>query len=116
VRHFPVYPVCEKSGQLIGLLRGQMLFEAQAVQLSAQPGEMVGVETEERLTTPWARSLKFRHPWLQINLFCGLLAAVVVGFFQETIDRMMRWRYSCLCSLVRPRTLVCRRSPCACAA
>jgi len=58
-----------KSGLLIGLVRGQMLFEAQAVELSAQPGEMVGVETEERLTTPWSRSLRFRHPWLQVNLF-----------------------------------------------
>jgi len=89
VRHYPVYPVCEKRGRLIGLLRGQMLFEAEAIELSAQPGEMVGVEREERLTTPWLRSLKFRHPWLQINLFCGLLAAVVVGVFQETIDRVI---------------------------
>jgi magnesium transporter len=89
VRHYPVYPVCEKPGQLIGLVRGQMLFEAQAVELSAQPGEMVGVETEERLTTPWLRSLKFRHPWLQVNLFCGLLAAVVVGMFEHTIDRII---------------------------
>jgi magnesium transporter len=89
VRHYPVYPVCEKTGRLIGLLRGQMLFEAEAIELSAQPGEMVGVEREERLTTPWPRSLKFRHPWLQVNLFCGLLAAVVVGFFQETIDRVI---------------------------
>jgi len=89
VRHYPVYPVCEKTGRLIGLLRGQMLFEAEAIELSAQPGEMVGVEREERLTTPWVRSLKFRHPWLQVNLFCGLLAAVVVGFFQETIDRVI---------------------------
>jgi magnesium transporter len=88
VRHYPVYPVCEKSGQLIGLVRGQMLFEAQAVELSAQPGEMVGVETEERLTTPWSRSLRFRHPWLQVNLFCGLLAAVVVGLFEQ-IDRII---------------------------
>ncbi len=23
VRHYPVYPVCEKSGQLIGLVRGR---------------------------------------------------------------------------------------------
>jgi magnesium transporter len=75
VRHYPVYPVYEKSGQLIGLVRVEMFFEAQAVELSAQPGEMVGVETEERLTTPWSRSLRFRHPWLQVNLFCGLLAA-----------------------------------------
>ena len=89
VRHYPVYPVCEKSGLLIGLVRGQMLFEAQAVELSAQPGEMVGVETEERLTTPWQRSLRFRHPWLQVNLFCGLLAAVVVGLFEHTIDRII---------------------------
>ena len=89
IRHYPVYPVCEKSGQLIGLVRGQMLFEAQAVELSAQPGEMVGVETEERLTTPWSRSLKFRHPWLQVNLFCGLLAALVVGLFEHTIDRVI---------------------------
>jgi magnesium transporter len=89
VRHYPVYPVCEKTGRLLGLLRGQMLFEAEAIELSAQPGEMVGVESEERLTTPWVRSLKFRHPWLQVNLFCGLLAAVVVGSFQETIDRII---------------------------
>src|SRR5204863_656284 len=89
VRHYPVYPICEKTGRLIGLLRGQMLFEAEAIELSAQPGAMVGVEREERLTTPWLRSLKFRHPWLQINLFCGLLAAVVVGVFQETIDRVI---------------------------
>ncbi len=89
VRHYPVYPVCDQTERLIGLLRGQMLFEAEAIELSAQPGEMVGVEREERITTPWLRSLKFRHPWLQINLFCGLLAAVVVGFFQETIDRII---------------------------
>ncbi len=81
VRHYPVYPVCDKTGRLIGLLRGQMLFEAEAIELSAQPGEMVGVEREERITTPWLRSLKFRHPWLQINLFSGLLAAVVVRLF-----------------------------------
>src|SRR6266536_1486186 len=89
LRHYPVYPVCEKTGRLLGLLRGQMLFEAEAIELSAQPGEMVGVQREERLTTPWLRSLKFRHPWLQVNLFCGLLAALVVGLFQETIDRII---------------------------
>jgi len=37
-RHDPVYPVCGAGGELIGLLRGQMLFEAQAVELSAQAG------------------------------------------------------------------------------
>jgi magnesium transporter len=89
VRHFPVYPVCDSERRLIGLIRGQMLFEAQAIELSAQPGSMVGVEKEERLSTPWQRSLKFRHPWLQLNLLTAFVAAAVVGIFEETIDRIV---------------------------
>src|SRR4029453_15964176 len=38
VRHYPVYPVCEKSGLLIGLVRGQMLFEARGGVLGAEAG------------------------------------------------------------------------------
>lgn len=88
-RHYPVYPICDENARLLGLLRGQMLFEAQAVELSAQPGSMVGVEKQERLTTPWIRSLRFRHPWLQVNLVSGFIAAAVVGYFQGTIDRIL---------------------------
>lgn len=89
VRHFPVYPVCDDSGKLVGLIRGQMLFEAQAFELSAQPGSMVGVEREERLGTPWLRSLKFRHPWLQVNLLTAFVAAAVVGVFADTLERIV---------------------------
>ena len=88
-RHYPVYPVCDAQRRLIGLVRGQTLFEAEAIELSAQPGAMVGVEREERLSTPWHRSLKFRHPWLQLNLFTAFIAAFVVGFFEGTIDRIV---------------------------
>lgn len=72
LRHYPVYPVCRKDGTLIGVIRGQMLFEAETVELSLQAGSMVGVEKEERLDTPWWRSLRCRHPWLQGNLLLGL--------------------------------------------
>ena len=89
VRHYPVYPVCEEDGTLIGLIRGQMLFEARTVELSLQPGTMVGLEKEERLATAWTRSFRFRHPWLQANLLLGFLAAAVVGLFQGTIDRLV---------------------------
>jgi magnesium transporter len=88
-RHFPVYPVCDASGRLLGIVRGQSLFEHQAFELSAQAGAMVGVEKEERLGTPWPRSLKFRHPWLQLNLLTAFVAAAVVGVFQDTLDRLV---------------------------
>jgi len=89
VRHYPVYPVCDSDDRLLGLMRGQMLFEARTVELSLQPGTMVGVEREERLGTKWPRSFRFRHPWLQGNLFAGFIAAAVVGYFQNTIDRLL---------------------------
>ena len=56
-RHYPVYPVCDGHGNLLGIVRGYVLFEEQAIELSAQPGRMVGVEDEERLSTPWWRCL-----------------------------------------------------------
>ncbi len=88
-KHYPVYPVCSKQGVLLGLVRGQSLFEARAIEISAQAGTMVGVEKEERLSTPIMRSLRFRHPWLQINLLTCFVAAAVVGFFQGTLDRLV---------------------------
>jgi magnesium transporter len=88
-RHFPVYPVTDAEGRLRGLVRGQTMFEAQAIEISLQAGSLVAIDKEERLTTHWARSLKLRHPWLQLNLITAFLAAAVVGFFQDTIDRLV---------------------------
>ena len=68
----------EGTAASLGVIRGQMLFEAETVELSLQAGTMVGIEKEERLTTPWRRSFVFRHPWLQGNLLLGFVAAAVV--------------------------------------
>src|SRR5918999_5341846 len=88
-RHYPVYPVVDAEQRLIGLVRGQTMFEAQAIEITLQAGSMVGVEKEERLATHWLQSLKLRHPWLQLNLVTAFLAAAVVGLFQDTIDRLV---------------------------
>ena len=88
-RHYPVYPVCSDGGELVGLVRGQALAEAQAFELSAQAGAMVGVEKEERLATPVLRSFLFRHPWLQLNLLTAFIAAAVVGLFENTLQQIV---------------------------
>jgi magnesium transporter len=88
-KHFPIYPVCNDEGKLVGTVRGRSLFEEHAIEISAQVGTMVGVEKEERLSTPWQTSLRFRHPWLQLNLLTAFVAAGVVGVFQSTIDKIV---------------------------
>ena len=89
LRHFPVYPVVDGEGRLVGLVRGQAMFEEHAFEITAQPGRMVGVDKEERLGTPVLRSLQLRHPWLQLNLLTAFVAAAVVGIFQQTLDQMV---------------------------
>jgi len=58
-------------------------------ELSLQPGAMVGVEKEERISTPWIKSLRLRHPWLQFNLFTSLLGGGMVLIFQATVNRLL---------------------------
>jgi magnesium transporter len=88
-KHFPVYPVVDAQGVLVGLVRGAELFANRAVEISAQAGAMVGVEKEERLATPMFRSFRLRHPWLQINLLTAFVAAAVVGIFEDTLSRIV---------------------------
>ena len=88
-RHYPVYPVCDAAGRLVGLVRGAAIFEEQAFEITAQPGSMVGVEKEERVTTPLSRAFKFRHPWLQLNLVTAFAAGGVVALFQGTVDKLV---------------------------
>jgi magnesium transporter len=62
---------------------------AKAFEITAQAGSMVGVEREERISTPLWRAFRFRHPWLQLNLLTAFLAGAVVALFQGTIDQLV---------------------------
>jgi magnesium transporter len=88
-RHYPEYPICDENQHLIGVVRGQALFAAKVVSLTAQAGEMVGVTNEDGPDTPFWRSMRLRLPWLQANMLTAFLAAGVVGFFQDLIDRIV---------------------------
>ncbi len=88
-RHYPMYPVCDVEGKLLGVVRGYALFEQQTYELTAQAGRMVGVGKEEHLTTPWLRCLSMRHPWLQLNLLTAFVAGAVVGLFEDTIQQVV---------------------------
>ncbi|MGH8035754.1 MAG: magnesium transporter, partial [Lysobacterales bacterium] len=88
-RHYPLYPVCDSAGHLLGIVQGFMLFEHQHFEISAQYGSMVGVDKEEHATTGWIPALRMRHPWLQINLVTAFVAAFVVGMFEDTIAQLV---------------------------
>ena len=88
-RHYPVYPVVDADRHVIGIVRGWRLFERQAIEISAQSGQMVGVDKEERLYTGIWAAFKMRHPWLQVNLLTAFIAGFVVSLFEGTITQIV---------------------------
>lgn len=88
-RHYPVYPVVDHEFRLVGQVRGWRLFEEQALEISAQSGQMVGVDKEERLQTGLWEAFKMRHPWLQVNLLTAFVAGFVVSLFEGTITQIV---------------------------
>jgi magnesium transporter len=88
-RHYPVYPVVDADRHVIGIVRGWRLFERQAIEISAQSGQMVGVDKEERLYTAIWPAFKMRHPWLQVNLLTAFIAGFVVSLFEGTITQIV---------------------------
>jgi len=88
-RHYPVYPVVDPDRHVIGVVRGWRLFERQAIEISAQSGQMVGVDKEERLYTGIWPAFRMRHPWLQVNLLTAFAAGLVVSLFEGTISQIV---------------------------
>jgi len=85
----PEYPVCNKRGKLVGVVRAAKLHQSEEDRLTAVPGQMVGVGAEEVVATPFVPSVRSRFPWLVVNLATALAAGLVVGYFQATIDKVV---------------------------
>lgn len=88
-RHYPMYPVINEEGRVVGVVKGWKLYERLASEISAQAGTQYGVAREEQINTPVLAAFKMRHPWLQVNLLTAFAAAFVVGMFEDTIMQVV---------------------------
>ena len=80
-------PVLDKVGKLVGVVRASEALEVAQEEATEDMQLMVGLSGEERSSTPWMTSLQRRLPWLYVNLCTAFLAAIVVGYFEETIAK-----------------------------
>jgi magnesium transporter len=88
-REIPEYPVHAKGRKLVGVVRSAKLHELIEARLASIPGKMVGVAEGETVRTPIPLSVRSRLPWLLINLATAFAAGIVVGNFQDTIDKVV---------------------------
>lgn len=85
--HYLGLPVLGRQGRLRGVVKASDALKVAQAEATEDMQLMVGLSGEERVLTPWRRSMSKRLPWLYVNLGTAFLAAAVVGWFEETIAR-----------------------------
>ncbi len=80
-------PVVDDDGHLLGALTADDLIEVLEDEATEDMFRQVGVHEDEDLRSV-RRSIRFRLPWLLVNLLTVLGAAVVVAAFEDTVARV----------------------------
>ncbi|MEE8337023.1 MAG: magnesium transporter [Dehalococcoidia bacterium] len=86
--HLLAIPVVDGHGRLIGSLTADDLINVLEDEATEDMFRMAGVNAEEDLRGV-LRSVRFRLPWLSVNLVTVLAAAFVVSLFQDTLERVI---------------------------
>ena len=81
-------PVVDGNGKLLGVITVDDVIDVIREEATEDIYGMASVPIEERVDTTWFSSLRMRLPWLYVRLATALLAAVVVGVFEETIAKV----------------------------
>ena len=80
-------PVVDDAGQLLGALTADDLIDVLEDEATEDMFRQVGVHEDEDLRSI-PRSVRFRLPWLLVNLLTVLLAGFIVALFESTVARV----------------------------
>lgn len=85
--HYLGLPVLDVDGKIVGVVKASDALDVASKEATEDMQLMVGLPGEERALTPWHQAIRWRLPWLYINLATAFLAASVVGLFENTIAK-----------------------------
>lgn len=82
-------PVINSFGELVGQLNGEDIMEIIQDDVDSTMRNLAGVSQDDELFAPILDSAKSRSIWLGINLGTALLAAAVIGQFEEVLAEVV---------------------------
>lgn len=85
---FFALPVVDEEKRLLGVITVDDVIDVIRDEATEDIYHMASVPSDEGVDTTWWDSLRLRMPWLLLKLLTGLLAALVVGFFEQTIAKV----------------------------
>lgn len=85
---FFALPVVDAESRLLGVITVDDVIDVIRDEATEDIYHLASVPSAEGVDTSWWDSLRLRMPWLLVRLLTGLLAALVVGFFEQTIAKV----------------------------
>lgn len=85
----PTLPVIDNDGRLLGRITSDDIVDVLEEEQTEDIYRLGGVGSEESVFDPAVLSARRRVVWLLVNLATAIMAASVVGLFQDTISRIV---------------------------
>ena len=80
--------VVDKTNKLVGMITSDDVLTVLKEEAEEDALRLAGVGDEE-ITDGVVKKTKRRFSWLLLNLFTAILASIVIGFFQEDIEKVV---------------------------
>jgi len=82
-------PVVDDQFRLVGIITVDDMVDVMMESAADSAYQIHGLADEDRLETPVSSSLRFRLPWMLINLMTAFLASAIVGLFEASIQQVV---------------------------
>ena len=87
--NFLALPVVNENRELIGLITKDEVIDIIQDQATSALYARAGLEEDDRIFTPVSTSIKYRIPWMGLNLLLAITASSVVSLFEQTMSRLI---------------------------
>jgi magnesium transporter len=84
-----VMPIVNEKGELVGRITSDDVYDIINEHATEQMYNMAGVDDEAEDDEDVLKATKKRATWLGINLLTAIIASMVIGLFQDTINSMV---------------------------
>ena len=87
--HLNSAPVTDDQGRLVGVLSAGSVVEVLQDMHKAEVLALGGVAEEDSFSAPIAKTTYLRFSWLFVNLLTAIMASIVIGFFEDSLERVV---------------------------
>ena len=82
-------PVVDEAGRLLGRVTFDDVIDVVEAEQTEDLLKFGGGSGHEQLGGDWFSAVRKRLPWLSVNLLTALLAALIIRYFQDTIEAIL---------------------------